>query len=155
MISRLIIYTYTGSHPFLARIFWSTPIITGGELIDDNTTRSASESSWSPYGYCNGTYVLDHDHYFIRLAPLPEFENGTASWSIFDLTFMILLVLVWLKRLISSYTCIKTPTKLFSFRKGEPGLPHVLLYPVANSIFITSRSATIIINYAIKKLYIR
>ena len=66
-------------HPFLARIFWSTPIITGDILND--TIRTPSESSWSPYGYCNGTYVLDHNRHFVSLEP-------RESNIFFDLTFI-------------------------------------------------------------------
>ena len=65
-------------HPFLARLFWSTPIVMGD--VDTNTTYFVS--NWSPYGYCNGAYVLDRNHSFI------EFDAIKSKNAIFDLTFI-------------------------------------------------------------------
>ena len=65
-------------HPFLARLFWSTPIVTGD--VNDNTTYTLS--NWSPYGYCSGTYVLDRNHTYIKFADVEPGHN------IFYLTFI-------------------------------------------------------------------
>ena len=52
-------------HPFLARLFWSTPIATA---VDNNTNYTIN--NWSPYGYCSGTYVLERNHSFIKFADI-------------------------------------------------------------------------------------
>lgn len=66
-------------HPFLARLFWSTPIVNAHE-VTENTTYHLS--NWSPYGYCSGTYVLDKEHNYIKFAAV-EPAHG-----IFNLTFI-------------------------------------------------------------------